>query len=686
MATRLFLRETTDNTAGYAATEQSTALPVGTSNQSGAVARDLKTTAGTSVTTGVLGSLAQTAHQDGFFRKWISPELAATSITAQTWTLGLAPSEGNNAGNAFTVCSIYVLKSDDTVRGFVYDSDTPLGVEWGVAARGQVLTVSGAAVSAVESTDRIVFEMWYHAEQAMAVSYGHDFSYNGTTEIVDGVNNSDPAAYIETPQDGLFAAGTFTGTAAPTQADDTSSASGTFEQLGFPTLAASTVSLETVDTTTHDVDMTGAASGLLAVLFISIDGVSTTLSNIPAGWTLAVDSTGQLSDFNGYVYWKRLTGADASFQYTSSNSEESVNRVWFIDDSSSDPEFAAVWSDVDSTTEDPPSLDPAGWGTEKTLWIAWTIRQGQAAVTAYPTDYTADQDTQRSSVNASAAADGIASRKLEAASENPGTFTWDTSNTGVGVTVAVRPTADVFTGSAAPTQEDDAPTASGTFTNPTLTGTAATTQADDTSTASGTFTPPVFTGSAAVTQADDTSAASGTFDEGTFTGSAAPTQADDTSTASGTFVNPTLTGTSAAVEEDDTGSATGTFSTDAIVGNAAVTQEDDTSAASGTFVPGPVTGTAAATQEDDIAAGTGSFTGLAFTGSGAVTAQDDTGAGSGTFVIPDVTGSAAAVQEDQTLVAVGTFAPLPPVAALRVEAAAGYRVGVEISGEVIEGG
>ena len=206
MATRLYLRDTTANTAGYVATEMSTVLPVGTGVLSGNAVRDLSQTAGSSQTTDTLGN-SLTGHSDLFLRKFISPTLAVSSISAQTWTIALAVSESDAGANAFTVASIYVLTNADTVRGFVYNSDTALGVEWSLTEDGQVYTVSGSAVASVVSTDRLCFEVWAHsASQAMSFNYIRTLYYNGASAVT-GATTTDAASYIETPQDGLFVAG-----------------------------------------------------------------------------------------------------------------------------------------------------------------------------------------------------------------------------------------------------------------------------------------------------------------------------------------------------------------------------------------------------------------------------------------------------------------------------------------------
>lgn len=202
---KLYLRASTNNVGSLVRTEKSTALPVGTFDDSGNVARDLETTAGSSQVSISNASLAQTTHQDQYLGKFISDTLAVSSVDANTWTIALATSESNANANSFTVLSIYVLQSDDTVRGYIYDSDTPLGVEYGGSEDGQVYTISGSAVASVVSTDRLAVEIWVHAEQSSAMALTNTLFFDGATDVVDATT-TDAASYISTPQD-LFSAG-----------------------------------------------------------------------------------------------------------------------------------------------------------------------------------------------------------------------------------------------------------------------------------------------------------------------------------------------------------------------------------------------------------------------------------------------------------------------------------------------
>ena len=200
MATRFYLRNTTANVGTHGAGELSPTLPVGTFDDAGNAAHDLSRSKGSAETSVANVSLGQTAQQSQYLGKFISEDLGAAGITdigANTWNVRFRYQESSGFANAFLRVSIYVLKSDDTVRGFVYDGAADLGVE--ADATGQELTVSGAAVSGILSGDRLVCEAWIVAAQAMTGNYTNTVYYDGATDVVDATA-SDAASYIETPE------------------------------------------------------------------------------------------------------------------------------------------------------------------------------------------------------------------------------------------------------------------------------------------------------------------------------------------------------------------------------------------------------------------------------------------------------------------------------------------------------
>jgi hypothetical protein len=201
VATRLYLRNVLQvRTPSYG--KKSTVLPVGTADlNSGTDWEDLSLslTKGTAQNSKTINSLAQSTHQDIYVARFTSDPLDGQDILANTWTLGLATSEANLAANSFTVLSVYVFRpSTQAVVGFIYDSDTPLGVEWGTTENGQVPTVAGSLVTA-QKGDVLILEVWAHSVQGMSTAFVQTLFFDGTTDVVSGTS-ADAASYIETPQ------------------------------------------------------------------------------------------------------------------------------------------------------------------------------------------------------------------------------------------------------------------------------------------------------------------------------------------------------------------------------------------------------------------------------------------------------------------------------------------------------
>src|SRR3990172_2787877 len=97
---------------------------------------------------------------------------------------------------------------------------------------------------------------------------------------------------------------------------------------------------------------------------------------------------------------------------------------------------AAQTSDGNSTNPDPPNLDPAGWVTEKTLWIAVAGNDGNVQSTAGPSGYSfyiRDYVATAGGVHLAGAV-----KESEASSEDPGVFTMASEQWAAG-TIAVRP-------------------------------------------------------------------------------------------------------------------------------------------------------------------------------------------------------------------------------------------------------
>jgi hypothetical protein len=199
MASRFYLRDLPPTTP-VSGDPLSSAIPGGSEGNLGYGNNSLRTDMGGVQRDRGGSTIHSVAHWDDYFRAFVSEALSAQTITAQTWTLALSTSESDAGANSYTVCSLYVYRPSTTsVVGYIYDSDTPLGSEWGTVATGQVLTFAGAQVIAVAS-DQLVLELWRHTNTAaLPIAYESLWQWNGSVPVTAGAT-SDAASYLETPQ------------------------------------------------------------------------------------------------------------------------------------------------------------------------------------------------------------------------------------------------------------------------------------------------------------------------------------------------------------------------------------------------------------------------------------------------------------------------------------------------------
>jgi len=157
----------------------------------------LETTKGVSEALVTISSSATQSLQHNYVARFVSDPLAAQTIPAKTWTLAIATSEDNPSANSFSTPCVYVWNPRTFSAKYIYDSETPLGVEWFFTEDGQVLTFSGASIK-VEDGDVIVLEIWRAASQVTATSYVQTVYFNGTTDVTDATT-IDAASYLSVP-------------------------------------------------------------------------------------------------------------------------------------------------------------------------------------------------------------------------------------------------------------------------------------------------------------------------------------------------------------------------------------------------------------------------------------------------------------------------------------------------------
>lgn len=197
---RLYLRDTVP-AIDSGTNELSAVLPVGTFSELITGPRSLSPYKGSVQTSLSLSSIAQVAHQDNFYTSFCSPPLLAGAYGGGAWSAAISASEADAHANSFFVLSVYIYRpSTASVVGYIYDSDTALGIEWGTGELGRGLNFTGTEVTA-QNGDILVVEVWRHAVQDLAVSYTQKIYYDGGTEAGNGDPTTDAASWIQAPQE-----------------------------------------------------------------------------------------------------------------------------------------------------------------------------------------------------------------------------------------------------------------------------------------------------------------------------------------------------------------------------------------------------------------------------------------------------------------------------------------------------
>jgi hypothetical protein len=440
-----------------------------------------------------------------------------------------------------------------------------------------------------------------------------------------------------------------TGTATPTQDDQTSTASGTVASGDV----TGTVAVTQADQTSTAAGSVTAPPSVTRSMVAGSDDSKEAPSLAPDPTTTTV-----LLDLVGYHMGLRFTdlpiqnGADifsAAVSLTLSSSDKNdAEGTWYAHDIDDAATFTTTEGDVDGRTK-------------TTASVAWTTNDlGTAGARITSPDLAAviqevvDRPGWQPGNNiALIYVHNSASDKLEVAAYEHATDLapsitityqsipivngvaqghWTFTGTAVGTLGA----GGGITGTVAVTQADQTSTATGVLG---YTGTAAVTQDDQTSTATGVLG---YTGTSATIQADQTSTASGVLG---YSGTVAITQEDQISTATGGSAAPGVSGSVAATQDDQTSTATGVLG---YTGTSATTQADQTSTASGTSAAPGISGSVAATQDDQTSTAAGV---LGYSGTSATVQADQTATASGWVT---VTGTVAVIQADQTSTASGT--------------------------------
>lgn len=212
--------------------------------------------------------------------------------------------------------------------------------------------------------------------------------------------------------------------------------------MTFPVVAAANTSTQGSATTTHGILLPeDVESGDLLVAAIAVSEADVTFS-WPAGWTELADTSADESghDVGFSAAYRVADGSEGStVTVTSSDSLRSAHQTWRIAGAMGPPEIAVATGGTNTGLASPPALSPS-WGAADTLWLAMLAMSAPRSHSGYPSNYTNGVNTETGTTSSHVAL-RTAQRELNAASEDPGNFSFaaSISTAWVTATVAIRP-------------------------------------------------------------------------------------------------------------------------------------------------------------------------------------------------------------------------------------------------------
>lgn len=349
MTQKFYLRDTALNpfpTAG----EKSTTEPVGTQTYGlTPTDKDLSGTKGTTATSAATTLPNSTTANNGTLGRWTSARLAAGTYGSGSWTIALQTAESDANYNVFLrSASLYFWRpSTSSVVGFVIDSNTQTGVEFGnavAAARyGQVVTWTGSNVT-IQDGDVLVFELWTGGTPSMAgASRTATIYYDGTTDVTAAYSGTDPASYINAPADIPLSPSATTSfatvVATVTDLDVGGGASATPQVVTPTTSPVALVGVgqiralltfgNTANQTTYTTGTVTPTAGALVLAFFALSGAS----SAPSTWTPPT-----------------LTGAGMTWEIVRLSNQAGFLGTWCFRAQSATPGSGALTIDLQGNT------------------------------------------------------------------------------------------------------------------------------------------------------------------------------------------------------------------------------------------------------------------------------------------------------------------------------------------------
>lgn len=208
--------------------------------------------------------------------------------------------------------------------------------------------------------------------------------------------------------------------------------------MGFPAISATSQATTSPGArTSHVLTLpSGIVAGNLLIMVFCEEAVPDPAVTWPAGWTQISDSFTTTNKFQ--IRYRIADGSEGASITVTSPSWQSAYVCYRITawHGTTPPEVGTAVTNS-SGTANPPSLTPS-WGAADTLWIAAAsvVGSGIGGFTGYPASY----GLSNLAVTSDNVRIGVAGRQLNAASDDPGTFTQGVI-TWWAQTVAVRPVA-----------------------------------------------------------------------------------------------------------------------------------------------------------------------------------------------------------------------------------------------------
>lgn len=196
MPTKFYFHDATTTVGGTLPGTALTGTPDVTASGAG-TNRSMDATIGSSQVSATLNTLARTTLQSNWFRRFISPPIAAQTIANQVITVRFAASEANANSDMHEGIVGQLHQWRPSTGANINSISFGPGNEPGTTQTAITATRVGSIAFTMLDGDVLVWEIWSSQNQAMGTSYANTVFYDGTTE---GSTTSN-AAHIEFTND-----------------------------------------------------------------------------------------------------------------------------------------------------------------------------------------------------------------------------------------------------------------------------------------------------------------------------------------------------------------------------------------------------------------------------------------------------------------------------------------------------